>query len=245
MKILVLYVFHEYNSRVENFFSNAIFQDENVTFLIIYNNLDGSISFTLPENVLFIRRQNQGFCFGGWSQGLLQDRLYENYDSFIFLNSSAVGPFLPRYSNQKWPYLFINGLQNNIHLFGSTINSLSYHNEYNPLKHPHVQTYVFAMHKDTVEYLIECEIFSLDKMATSLYDAVHDKEILMSRKIIEKGWNIGCLHDYYKNVDFTFKTEVDDLCFLFLGDIMYQSAYNSKMWNPYDLVFIKGNRITL
>ena len=40
MKILVLYVFHEYNERVTYFCSHAIFQDPNVDFLIIHNNID-------------------------------------------------------------------------------------------------------------------------------------------------------------------------------------------------------------
>ena len=39
MKVLVLYVYHEYNERVEYFFNNAIFQDPDVDFVIITNNM--------------------------------------------------------------------------------------------------------------------------------------------------------------------------------------------------------------
>jgi len=37
-KTLILYVFHEYNERVKYFIKNAIFEDENVDFIMISNN---------------------------------------------------------------------------------------------------------------------------------------------------------------------------------------------------------------
>jgi len=41
--------------------------------------------------------------------------------------------------------------------------------------------------------------------AETFHDAIYNKEILMSRKIIENNWNIGSLLLYYKDVDFTFR----------------------------------------
>ena len=37
-KLLVLYVFHIYNDRVNHFIKNCIFNDENVDFILISNN---------------------------------------------------------------------------------------------------------------------------------------------------------------------------------------------------------------
>jgi hypothetical protein len=72
-------------------------------------------------------------------------------------------------------------------------------------------------------------------------EAIFYYEIGMSRKIIEKGWNIGCLMYYYKDIDFTFKTNnIFDSNF-FLGDVMFQN-YQNVFWTKYELVFIKGNR---
>ena len=64
----------------------------------------------------------------------------------------------------------------------------------------------------------------------------------MSRKIIENKWNIGSLFKYYKDVDFTFKNGLDEYNIEFLDDIMFP-AFRNKLWNEYDIVFIKGNRM--
>ena len=238
-KILVLYVFHEYNNRVKDFINNSIFYDENVDFIIISNNKNNV--FEKPDYVKVLFRDNIGFDFGGWSEALLTNNLYENYENFIFVNSSVSGPFIPTYYNNKWTDIYINGLQkNNIKLFGSTINTCRY-----PLILAHVQSYIFSMDKNTLKYLIECEIFSITNYATTLQDAVYKKEVLMSRKIIENNWNIGSLLRQYKNVDFTFKNkkpEEYNIDLLNEDDIMF-NYFKNIIWTEYELIFIKGNRM--
>jgi hypothetical protein len=185
-------------------------------------------------------RDNIGFDFGGWSEALLTNNLYEKYDKFIFVNSSVIGPFLPSYYKDKWTDVYINGLQDDIKLFGSTINTCK-----NPLHASHVQSYIFSMDKNTLDYLIKCEIFSVTNYAKTFDDAIMNKEILMSKKIIENKWNIGSLLSHYKNVDFTFKKKKpDDYNIVFLDDVMY-SHYRNYVWSEYQLVFIKGNRINI
>ena len=93
-KILVLYVFHIYNERVNHFIKNCIFDDENIDFIIISNNKNNK--FEVPNNVKTLFRENIGYDFGGWSDALLINNLYKNYDKFIFVNSSVIGPFLPQ-----------------------------------------------------------------------------------------------------------------------------------------------------
>jgi hypothetical protein len=101
------------------------------------------------------------------------------------------------------------------------------------------------MNKTTLEYLISCEIFSMSNYATTMQNAIEFKEILMSRKIIENNWNIGCLMNYYKDVDFTFKSKkAEDYNIIFLDDIMHGRFINS-LWTLNELVFIKGNRMGL
>jgi hypothetical protein len=162
------------------------------------------------------------------------------YDKFIFVNSSAIGPFIPSYYKDKWTDIYINGLQNNIKLFGSTINTLN-----NPVNLSHVQSYIFSMDKTTLQYLIKCEIFSTTNYAKTFDEAIWHKEVLMSRKIIENNWNIGSLMSYYKNVDFTFSTKSpSEYPNRFMNDIMYP-LYRNRLWTDSELVFIKGNRINL
>ncbi len=38
MKVLVLYVFHEYDDNVKIFLNNCIFKDNNIDFMVIANN---------------------------------------------------------------------------------------------------------------------------------------------------------------------------------------------------------------
>jgi len=234
MKTLVLFVFHVYNEIVESFFRNAVFYDENTDFLIIVNDTSLSFSIVPFPNVRVLFRDNNGYDFGAWSDGLLNDNLYKNYDYFIFLNSSMIGPFLPPYYKGKWTDVFINGLEGNIKLFGSTINNNDNNN--------HVQSSIFSMNKETFEYLVSCEIFSIQKYAKNRDEWIYGREIPMSRKIIEKGWNIGCLIPCYKGVDFTFSTKKpEEYNITFLKDILFEQ-YRNVVWNEYQLVFVKGNR---
>jgi len=93
----------------------------------------------------------------------------------------------------------------------------------------------------TLQYLIDKELFSKTKLAETFNDAVVEKEIRMSRLIIENGWNIGCLMPIYKNLDFRFRDglprDVE-----FKKDIIYDNFYKEGAFNEFDNIFIKGNR---
>ena len=239
-KLLVLYVFHIYNERVRHFINKCIFEDDDVDFVIISNDKANINMFNVPnfKNVRRLFRDNIGYDFGGWSDALLSTNLYEQYENFIFVNSSVFGPFIPSYCKLKWTDIYVNGLHNNnVKLFGSTINTIT-----QPLTLSHVQSYIFSMDKTTLQYLIKCEIFSTTKYAATFNDAIWQKEVAMSRKIIENNWNIGSLLPMYDGVDFTFANKKPaDYNIAFLDDIMYPRFKNS-LWNEYQLVFIKGNR---
>jgi len=234
-KILILFVFHIYNDRVRYFINNSIFFNENIDFVIISN---GVKNVSYPPYVKFFYRQNIGYDFGGWSDALLTNNLYKNYDKFIFVNSSVTGPYLPKSYKHLWPYYYLNRLdKNNVKLVGSTINTMS-----NPITQSHVQSYIFAMDKTTLEYLINCNIFTKHNYCKTFLEAIMNKEILMSRKIIERGWNIGSMMKIYNGVDFTFKSmRPAQYRFKFLGDVM-NSLHRGKSWTAYQLIFIKGNR---
>jgi hypothetical protein len=232
---LVLFVFHIFNDRCSNFINNCIFQHPNIDFLIICNNKKSTIQ--APSYVKIIYRDNIGYDFGGWSEGLLTNNLYQHYDNFIFVNSSVIGPFLPPDFTGNWTDIYLNGLQGNIKLFGSTINSLL-----DPLNNAHVQSYIFALDLETLQYLIDQEIFSTTNIAKTFKEAIWNKEVLMSRKIIENGWNIGSLFLLYHGVDFTFSTkQPQDYNIRFLGDVMHDGDFG-YLWTEQQLVFVKGNR---
>jgi hypothetical protein len=238
MKTLVLYVFHEYNDLVKKFIDKAIFKDDNIDFMIICNNLTFKID-NLPDYVIYKNRENVGFDFGGWSYGLLINDFYKNYDNYICINSSIIGPFLPDNFSGKWTDFYINGLKDNVKLFGSTINKDF---------HPHVQTFIFSLNTETLEYLIRWQIFSLTNHYKTLWDTVINKEVFMSNLIIRNKWNIGCLIPYYKNTDFVKLIENNEIKDNMINghldsksDIMYNEFYK-KYWTETDIIFFKGNR---
>jgi hypothetical protein len=275
-KTLVLYVFHEFNNRVEYFINNSIFKHPLVDFIIIYNNnsnnniIHTKLREMIPEYVNVIVRENLGYDFGGWSRALFnplnnynddEKYLYEKYKYFIFLNSSVIGPFVPIYYKKKWTDIFIEQLNeqnsnNNVKIIGPTINACGgMAGIYVPVEHgAHVQTYLFCIERNTLDFLIKEKIFENENENKNLInyyknmtfnDAIR-KEISMSRKIIENGGNIGSMLKMYINVDFTFKNKTSEQYkknnIIFYGDIMYKDAIN-KLWSEYDVVFFKGNRI--
>jgi len=163
-----------------------------------------------------------------------------------------MGPYLPDNFKGHWTDLYINELNNNnIKLFGSTINTCM-----DPLKMSHVQSYIFTMDNNTLVFLIECQIFSITNYAKTFNDAIYQKEVLMSRKVIDNNWNIGSFLEIYKGCDFTFhkKNYIKKQFTIhktnnktnnkikYMDDIMYPQ-YRNKLWTDKQLVFIKGNRI--
>jgi hypothetical protein len=236
--LAVLYVFHEYNDRVQHFLENCIFYDQDIDWFIISNNK--SNVFSVPDYAKTIFRDNIGYDFGGWSDALIKYGLHDKYENYIFANSSIIGPFIPSYCKTKWTDIYLDGLKDNIKIFGSTINTSEI-----PLRESHVQSYIFAMDSTTLKFLIDCDIFSISNYAKNFNEAICHKEILMSLKIIENGGNIGSLHKYYEGVDFTFSSKKpSDYNIYFANDIM-KPHQRGVLWNEHELVFIKGNRIPL
>lgn len=246
MKTLVLYVFHIYNERVQYFIDNAIFKDDNTDFMIICNDLELKLeSYNIPDYVICMKRKNLGFDFGGWSEALITNTFYKNYDYFIFVNSSALGPYLPKDFKGKWTDIYINGLTPFVRLFGSSINNLKAYFNF-----PHVQSYIFAMEKEIVEYLIKYEIFCINNYTNTFLETIQNKETAMSIAILQQ-WNIGCLLPCYKNVNFMDELKKNkNLSYEIYEsrenewsdtDLCYNKYYN-KLWTETDVIFIKGNR---
>ena len=237
-RLIVLYVFHIYNDRVRHFIDHAIFYDENVDFVMISN--DKGNQFDAPPYVKKMYRDNIGFDFGGWSDAILTDDLYKEYDYFLFVNSSVIGPFVPSDYTGRWTDIYLDGLKDNVKLFGSTINTI-----YNPKGSAHIQSYIFCMDKITLQYLIDCQIFSTTHYAATFNAAIEEKEISMSRVIIKNGWNIASLLPLYDGVDFTFKDKQPEEYNIAFHDDIMTSDFRNVVWNEYQLVFIKGNRVQI
>ena len=242
-RTLVIYVFHIVNERVDMFIENGIFFHPDVDFLFVCN--DPTFDFDtlkLPYFVKTTRRENTGFDYGAFSHGVLENDRYKYFDNFIMLNSSCIGPCLPSYFKGKWTDIFIDGLKNDIKIFGSMINTMG-----DPLTGSHVQSFVFAMDKETLIFLINRNIFSMKKLYEKQVDCVLQQEVLMSQLVIQNGWNIRCVHPGFKDVDFSFKTkkpedyDIKTQALLSVSDAMWP-CHKNVLWEPYQIVFYKGNR---
>ena len=230
MKTLVLYVFNELNKNLTSFIANGIFLDHDVDFFLINNGCHNEP--VLPEYVIYFKCDKVGSDFLAWSRGLLYNDLYKDYDNFICLNSDASGPYLPSYFQGRWTDIYLNGLTGNIRLFGSTIST-----ETDPETLSHLLTYVFAMNKETLEFLITKQIFSITDTSKA------SKEFKMSRLVLENGWNIGCLMRYYDGVDFRFLASTPSDYKPFLGNPLVSKNFSNRIFNNfYEFVFIKSSQ---
>ena len=203
-------------------------------------NYNSSIDLPYLENLTILKRENIGFDFGGWSVGLLENDFYKNYDKFLFINSSVVGPFIPPYFDKPWPELITSGLKGNIKLYGSTINNYDEYGRFQLGKSHHVQSFAFSLDKKGLDVCMHKNIFSLTIFQDSFINTVINCELGLSRVILEAGYNIGCCMKRYENTDFlNLQKYTRDH---FAGDGMYNDSYTCFGLHPYETIFIKSNR---
>ncbi len=67
---------------------------------------------------------NGGYDYGGYARLLTPRSLEQEFEHFIFVNSSVRGPFFPSYFDKNWARLFTEKLSDETRLVGSTINIL-------------------------------------------------------------------------------------------------------------------------
>jgi hypothetical protein len=241
-KTLVLYTFSNFNESVYCFIKHGIFEDENIHFMFICNNMDIDeyihVDAIIPKYVTFIKRENIGFDFGAWSVGALTNDQYKKYDYLVFLNASVIGPYLPDGCTNKWPNILTSKLNDNVKLVGCTINTMN-----NIESRSHIQSYCFCMDRTTFKFLVDKEIFSLTNFKQNKVDVVYGNEIPMSRLIIDNGWNISCLCQPFHDIDYTFKTYHPSSLHSrqLYADPPHPCHYN-VLWKSSDVMFIKRNR---
>ena len=91
LKSVIIYTYFsspssDYN--LEFFVKQELSYKNNIDYIIVINGnvYNTNIHFPILDNLTILKRENIGFDFGGWSDALLTNNLYENYDKFIFVN---------------------------------------------------------------------------------------------------------------------------------------------------------------
>lgn len=235
MKKLILYCYYEseiskYN--LEFFIKNGMVYDDNYDFFIIVNGENFSVDLPKINNLKVFKRENYGFDFGAWGYGLEIAKFY-NYDYFIFINSTCIGPFIPRYipKSLNWVDLFISPINKEYKLCGPTINYLKTNNISNT---PHIQSFAFCTDLIGVDLLVKNNVFSPEKDILRK-DIIKNHEIGLSKVITD---------NFYKLFAFQLSENINSKTVGFHhDDIHYNGKYYGDTINPVEVMFIKNNRI--
>jgi len=249
---LVLYQYFEKDQNYRDNFAHfmAFGYRKDLQFVVI---LSGDHSIELPQapNIKYLSTPNRNYDYGAFAHALKADVNLDSYKNVIFINSSMRGPFLsPMAGPKSWADLFIEGLTDEVALFGPTICILdpkSSHAKLFAKRHPgmpslaHVQTGAYAMSVQTVKRLL-AEGFYDNETQMTRQQAITDYEMLLSQKILTTGKNISSLVPEYRRVDYRTSTR-DFNPWSPNGDIWHRVALMGRTVHPYETLFAKSNRI--
>ena len=270
-RILIIYAYYEkdniYKNNLQYFLRKGLHDTCDYIFVI-----NGTSSVYIPQksNIKVIQRSNEGYDFGAYNDALLQTNI-DNYDYFIFLNTSVRGPFMPSYvySRMKWYEPFINLLQNTsnnitdvrlvesrpevkpeVKLVGTTINIL------NSSSSEHSQIFERITGFSRPHTHVQSQLFAMDNeclkylISKNLFSSreynnmtefIAHKEIMMSQLVLKNGWNISCMIPEYQKHDY--RVLMNDINPAALhNDPCFTNSCFGRTLHPYEIIFIKTNR---
>lgn len=255
-QVLVLYHYYEKDqSYIDNFAHFLRFgYDSALNYLIV---IAGECSLDLPslDNVRYFFTENKNFDYGGYCAAIQTLDLWQQYDFYLFINSSVRGPFLPAYCNQEWVNAFIEQLSDEVGIVGSAISitpsshsiSQMYHEKYGNLERnkyllAHVQTTCYALSRRVLGQLINLGFYDENK-SLNKDEAVRDYEIRLSQLILDMGLNLRCMLPEYNQVDYR-RVHEDVNPASREGDSGFKCSYFGRSAHPYESIFIKTSRVT-
>ena len=249
-KICCLYVYYEkdikYKFNFMYFLNNAIL--DNIDYYIIIN---GKSSVIIPSkyNIKVFYRENNGYDFGAYSHAIKYiDKIYDYY---FFINTSVLGPcFINK--NKKWYDYFIKLFNKDTKIVGTSINIYKKYNvvNYNLINiygkknvFSHIQTMFFCIDNEYFNYLNNINFFDEDELNNKDFNYIITyKEIGLSQHALNNNWNINCLLNGYKNLDYR-RLNYDINITSRNGDPYYDKSYFGKNIKKEDVIFYKMNRI--
>lgn len=254
-RIVIIYAYFEKNSDYANnlrfFLQTAIRNHLDYIFVV-----NGKCTVQLPEqgdNIRVIHRDNVGYDFGAYAAGIaaLGDHI-NDYQYHMFINTSVRGPFVPPYATEvvhDWTRPFVDLIQQDVKLAGCSINITNMEGIDASLRaqgyappYPHVQSMVFVLAREALQFLVHTEFFDRPP-ATTYDDAVCYYEIPLSCRILAQGWNIDCLIPEYHGRNYR-KLQRNDMQPPLMGDPTWSGQCVGRTIHPYEAIFIKTNRGT-
>lgn len=262
--IYILYSYYETDIAKDNltyFIKHGYVDDKLYEYIFIINGYICNVDIPDKSNIKIIKRENEGYDFGGWAYALqIFDLLNKMNDSdrIIFMNSTIKGPYIS--DDKNWINEFTDMINNTTKLAGISINCTNYlknrwiHpfidilNQYKIYKNgyaPHIQSMLLVTDKIGLNIGITHNIFDGINISKDLTKEkfVIIKEIGYSAIILENGYNINCILPKYKDKNYLdIETHNLNNNNGYGGDPFYNNGYFGKTIDPYEAIFIKTNR---
>jgi hypothetical protein len=127
--------------------------------------ISGAYSVQLPElpNVRYLFTEPKKSDFGGYAQLINEGLNVGPYDNIFFINSSVRGPFISPFCHLPWHEAFIDQMQDDVGMVGTSIcslkedfrHSINYQARYGGNSpYSHVQTMAYMLRKEVFAQLI-------------------------------------------------------------------------------------------
>jgi len=237
MSSVIIYTYFQSISSDYNlyyFINNEITYKKNIDYIIIINGYDYNkyILFPTLPNLTVLFRENIGYDFGGHNHALnylLINKKYYNY--YFFMNSSVIGPIIIK-PTQHWTKIFINKINNNVKLVGTTIVCLP-RNDAGGFG-PKVEGFFFMTDSIGLKLLQQAKTIFCNH--SNKKNAIVNGEYGLSNCIFKNGYTIDCMLNKYKNIDWTNPKNY------YLNKNLHPSRKNSfynESINPYEVIFHK------
>ena len=267
MKTLITYSYFERSDPIvrenlEFFLKFGLLENNTYDYVFAING--GNCSVEIPEhsNLTVIKRNNTCRDFGAYSASLYTVNP-DSYDYFIFINDTCRGPFIPTYvpTRVNWVEMFLDKLDHQVKLVGPTWfrHNLSYIIKKESLPNgftcippgsdnsglenwfkaffgedfgelSHIQTMAFGTDRLGLDLARSSGIFNLNRSEGSRESIIRNNEIGLSRCILDNGYKIRPF-------------QLSQFTNVFHEDIHKTDAYFGTTLNPFDVMFIKTNRI--
>lgn len=247
--LLIYHYFEKDVSYRDNFLHFLIFgvQKSNDYVMII----SGKCTLELPDlpNIRYVFSESNRSDYGGYAQLINQDLELNPYQHVFFINSSVRGPFVPTFCKQAWYTYFLDQLQNDVGIVGSSIcilkedfrHSNAYQERFGG--HPpysHVQTMAYVMPKSVLNQLIADGFYKVDRDSSKSL-AIENYEIHLSQLILQQGKNLRCLLPEFNGIDYR-KPHSNPNPTSTIGDPNEVLGYFGRSVHPYEVLFVKTNR---
>ena len=255
-RIALIYHFYEVSNEhslnLEYFLKAGLSKEIDYYFMLAS---EPSINFPTEDNISVNKIPNRNRDIGGYISGynLIKDK---PYDYIFFINSGTGGPYLSEERTLPWYQYFLEKLNEDTKLIGTSINDLprpiwwsseletvlstSPYKDYIDQDFAyHVQTGFFCISDDALQYLRAIGFFD-QEFNGDYFSLVGNFEITLSQLLLhrteEKAWNITSIQDEFLGVDFRRKVDLK------IGDPYWGFEYFGRRLDPYEFIFLKTAR---